>query len=161
VFSNRLTGAQKAALVAMIESLRINDYAMKTELSYYPWVQRFLLSCPNRPLHELCEADVSAFLSTLVLGRNVSRRTQNQALNAIVYFFRHVLEKSLENLNHRKSTQPAKLPSVLTQAQIRQLLQHISPNWLPLAKVMYGAGLRLMECIRLRVKDVDLRTRYY
>jgi len=156
LFSIRLTDAQKAALVAMVESLRVNDYAMKTELSYYPWVQRFLLSCPNRPLHELNESDVSAFLSTLVLGRNVSRRTQNQALNAIVYFFRHVLEKSLENLNHRKSTQPAKLPSVLTQAQIRQLLKQIGPNWLPLAEVMYGAGLRLMECIRLRVKDVDL-----
>jgi len=156
VFSNQLDDTQKAALAALIESLRVNDYAMKTELTYYPWVQRFLLSCPNRPLNELSESDVSAFLSTLVLGRNVSRRTQNQALNAIVYFFRNVLQKSLENLNHRKSTRPAKLPSVLTQDQIRQLLQQIGPNWLPLAKVMYGSGLRLMECIRLRIKDIDL-----
>ena len=156
VFSDQLDDTQKAALVAMVKSLRVNDYAMKTELSYYPWVQRFLLSCANRPLHDLSESDVSAYLTTLVLGRNVSRRTQNQALNAIVYFFRHVLEKSLDNLNHRKSTRPPKLPSVLTQEQISQLLQHINPNWLPLAEIMYGSGLRLMECIRLRVKDIDL-----
>ena len=78
VFSSRLTDVQKASLVAMVESLRINDYAMKTELSYYPWVQRFLLSCPNRPLHELNESDVSAFLSALVLDETSADARRNK-----------------------------------------------------------------------------------
>ena len=99
VYSDQLDNSQKAALVEMVELLRVNDYAMKKELSYYPRVQRFLLSCGNRSLNDLPESDVSAYLSTLVLGRNVCRRTWSQALNALVYFKKPLIAPDLSASN--------------------------------------------------------------
>lgn len=121
-------------------------------------MQRFLFSISSSSINTLDVQKIKAFLSSLVLHRNVCKRsksTQNVALNAIVYFFKHALDKPLGDFEHIRSARPPKSPTVLTPNQFNTVLDAMSGTHLIMAEIMYGAVLRLIECVRLRVKDID------
>ena len=108
----------------------------------------------------MAEAEVSAFLSWLAVERQVAAATQNQALNALVFMYKHVVGKPLGDLvDSVRAKRPRRLPVVLSREEVGRLLCHLDgPYWLP-ASLLYGSGLRLMECLRLRVKDLEFEHR--
>jgi integron integrase len=137
-------------------AIRVKHYSIRTEQAYVEWIRRFILYHGKRHPAELGETEVSGFLSYLAVNRNVAASTQNQALNALVFLYRNVLGRPLgDTIDGVRARKPKRLPVVLTQEEIRQLLRHLDGHhWLP-ACLLYGSGLRLMECLRLRVKDLD------
>ena len=139
------------------EVLRYNHYAYRTESAYCQWILRYIhfYGGKTHP-KELNAKHVEKFLSHLTKKGNVSAATQRQALNALVFLYRSVLDQSLDGkiapLRSRKKT---KLPTVLTQEEIQKVIREMDGLHVLMAKLLYGAGLRLMECIRLRIMDVD------
>lgn len=138
------------------EVIRARHYSIRTEQSYTQWVKRFILFHGKRHPKELGENEVVAFLTHLAVKRQVSPSTQNQALNALVFLYRHVLDQPLGDIiGAVRAKRPERLPVILTRTEVRQLFASLDgPHWLP-ACLLYGSGLRLMECLRLRVKDLD------
>jgi integron integrase len=138
------------------EVIRARHYSIRTEQSYTQWVKRFILFHGKRHPKELGENEVVAFLTHLAVKRQVSPSTQNQALNALVFLYRHVLDQPLGDIiGAVRAKRPERLPVILTRTEVRQLFANLDgPHWLP-ACLLYGSGLRLMECLRLRVKDLD------
>ncbi len=136
--------------------LRRKHYSIRTEQSYVDWIRRFILFNAKRHPAQMGKAEVTTFLTYLAARRNVAASTQNQALSAILFLYREVLELELEWVDgFERSKRPARLPVVLTTAEARSVLSQLDgTKWL-MASLLYGAGLRLMECLRLRVKDVD------
>jgi integron integrase len=137
-------------------SIRTKHYSIRTEEAYIRWIKEFILFHNKRHPSELAEVEVSKFLSHLAVDRKVAASTQNQALSAIVFLYREVLNKPLHWLDDLdRAKRPAKLPVVLSREEVRAVLAQLDgPNWL-MASLLYGSGLRLMECVRLRVKDID------
>ncbi len=138
------------------EHIRVKHYSIRTEQAYLDWVKRFILFHDTRHPSEMGAPEVEAFLTHLAVSRNVSASTQNQALSAILFLYREVLGVELAWLDGvQRAKKPARLPVVLTTTEVRALLAQLEgTHWL-MANLLYGAGLRLMECVRLRVKDVD------
>jgi site-specific recombinase XerD len=99
--------------------------------------------------------EIRAFLTHLTQNRNVSTSTQNQALSAILFLYRQVLHQEIEPILFSTAKHPQRLPTVLTRQEVLTLLEHLSGTFKLMAQLLYGSGLRLMECVRLRVKDVD------
>lgn len=145
------------ALREMRRVLRVGHYAMATERAYCDWARRFLRRGRRLHVDELGEAHVERFLSDLAVRRNVSASTQNQALNALVFFFRHVLGRDLdEKLQAVVRAKPSRrLPVVLSVAEVGAVLGNLEGTAWLIAGLLYGSGLRLMEAVRLRVKDLD------
>ena len=142
------------------EAIRRRYYSRRTEEAYMHWIRRFIFFNGKRHPEVLGEAEVTAFLNHLAAERQVAAATQNQALSAILFLYREVLGRELPWLDgmHRPS-RPPRLPVVLTRAEVERLLAQLTgTRWL-IASLLYGAGLRVMECLRLRVKDVDLSYR--
>ena len=137
-------------------AIRTRHYSIRTERSYIDWIVRFIRFHGQRHPGELGEAEVSEFLSHLAVKLAVAANTQNQALNALNFLYRDVLEKPLGDLRGVvRAKRPERLPIVLTTGEVTRLLRCIKGDyWLP-ACLMYGSGLRLMESVRLRVKDLD------
>ena len=142
------------------ELIRIRHYSIRTEQAYVQWIRRYILFHDKRHPHELGAEEVTAFLSHLAIKRNVAASTQNQALNAILFLYREVLKCTLPWLeNVQRAKKPQRLPVVLTRDEVRAMLGQMQGTpWL-MAALIYGGGLRLMECLRLRVKDVDFQYR--
>lgn len=159
LFSSSLPEGHRNSLLALSRELRQRRYAIKTEQTYCHWVQRFLLDNVESEIDELDGARASSFLSGLVLRRNVSKATQNLALTSLAFYFKEILQRPLEGLDHLRSRKPAKLPVVLTPAEIKCLLDHITGVHYTMASLMYGTGLRLIECLRLRIKDIEFNYR--
>ncbi len=136
--------------------LRRKHYSIRTEQSYVDWIKRFILFNAKRHPAQMGKPEVNAFLTHLATQRNVAASTQNQALSAILFLYRQVLELELEWVDgFERSKRPVRLPVVLTFAEARSVVSQLEgTKWL-MAGLLYGAGLRLMECLRLRVKDVD------
>lgn len=136
--------------------LRRKHYSIRTEQSYVDWIRRFILFHGKRHPAQMDKADVTAFLTHLAVQRNVAASTQNQALSAVLFLYRDVLEVELGWVEgFERAKRPARLPVVLTPAEARAVLAQLEgTKWL-MAGLLYGCGLRLMECLRLRVKDVD------
>jgi integron integrase len=136
--------------------MRVQHYAIRTELSYIDWIKRFILFHDKRHPSEMGEAEVAAFLTHLSVNRNVAPATQGQALNALVFLYRKVLNRPLDEMHGIvRSKKKSKIPVVLTQLEVATMLSKLEGvHWLA-GCLLYGSGLRLMECIRLRVKDVD------
>ncbi len=136
--------------------LRRKHYSIRTEQSYVDWIKRFILFNAKRHPAQMGKPEVNAFLTHLATQRNVAASTQNQALSAILFLYREVLELELEWVDgFERSKRPVRLPVVLTPAEAHSVLSKLEgTKWL-MAGLLYGAGLRLMECLRLRVKDVD------
>jgi len=122
----------------------------------YPWIKRFIFFHNKRHPNEMDETDVSRFLTFLAVRRHVSASTQNQALSAILFLYRSVLKKELgwvENVERAKK--PSRLPVVFTKREANVILECLERDKWLMASLLYGSGLRLLECLRLRVKDVD------
>ena len=142
------------------EAIRVRHYSIRTERTYIEWTRRFILFHGKRHPEQMGEAEVAAFLTHLAVDRNVAASTQNQALNALVFVYKHVLERPLGDIADAvRAKRPARLPVVLSQDEVRRLLAELrGAQWL-LACLQYGSGLRLMESIRLRVKDLEFDRR--
>jgi integron integrase len=146
------------------EVARFKHLSPRTEESYWGWVVRFLkfhrLKGQWRHPRELAPAEVSAFLSHLATDRKVAAATQNQALNAVVFLYREVLHLHLDEIgSFERAKRPARLPEVLSRAEVKRVLSVATLEYrLPL-QLLYGAGMRLIELLRLRVKDVDFERR--
>ncbi|QOC22586.1 integron integrase [Wenzhouxiangella sp. AB-CW3] len=142
------------------EAIRVRHYSIRTEQAYVAWTRRFILFHNKRHPETMGEAEVRSFLTHLAVRRNVAVNTQNQALNALVFLYRHVLERPLEQLGDVvRPKRPAKLPVVLTVEEVRRVLLRLrGEKWL-VACLQYGSGLRLLESLRIRVKDLDFDRR--
>ena len=145
----------KKLLDQVRETMRRKHYAYRTEQSYVNWIKRYIIFHNKRHPREMDHAEVEAFLTHLALT-GVSASTQNQALSALLLLYREVLQKelsgSLQALRARKTT---RLPTVLTVQEVQQVLACLSGRHLLMAQLLYGSGLRVTECVRLRVKDID------
>ncbi|MBN1439721.1 MAG: integron integrase [Anaerolineales bacterium] len=140
--------------------IRLRHYSIRTEESYVDWVRRFFAFHAGLPPEQLAEEEISAFLTHLAVRERVASSTQNQALNALVFFYRGVLGKKLDSpFQLVRAKRPVLLPTVLSKEEVRALLAALSGQHLLMAQLLYGSGLRLMEALRLRVKDLDFRMR--
>lgn len=137
-------------------AVRVRHYSLRTEKSYVAWIVRFIRFHGNRHPSAMGEVEVAAFLSHLAVARDVASSTQNQALNALNFLYRSVLNRPLGFMSGVvRAKRPERLPIVLTADEVAALLHALELEfWLP-ACLMYGSGLRLMEVVRLRVKDLD------
>ena len=146
----------KKLLDQMAEHMRVRHLALSTERSYLAWVRRFMLFHNKRHPREMGVPEVTKFLTHLAVDGRVSASTQNQALNAIVFLYKQVLETPLgDGIDAVRAKRPRHLPVVLSRDEVRRLLAAMHGTHQLMARVLYGGGLRLMECVRLRVKDVD------
>ena len=139
------------------EVIRIKHYSIRTEQAYLQWIRRYILYHGRRHPRDMGESDVTEFLSSLAIKAKVSASTQNQAMHAILFLYRDVLKASIPWLeNVQRAKRPLRLPVVLTREEVKALLAGLEGTAWLMAALTYGAGLRLMECLRLRVKDLDL-----
>ena len=136
--------------------IRIRHYSRRTEEAYLGWIRRFIVFHGKRHPAELGADEITRFLSSLANERHVSASTQNQALSAILYLYRHVLKQEVPWLDDLvRAKRPQRLPVVLTRDEAGKILDQLNgTNWL-MAALLYGAGLRLLECLELRIKDLD------
>ncbi len=142
------------------EAIRVRHYSIRTEDAYADWARRFILFHGKRHPSELGAADVAAFLTHLAVERGVSASTQNQAKSALLFLYRVVLAQQLPWLDEVVAAKDRRhLPVVLTPAEVRRLLHETSGTTGLVAALLYGTGLRLLEALRLRVKDVGFEHR--
>lgn len=143
------------------EALRVERYSYRTEQSYLDWVRRFLIFTSPRSRREIHWWQAKEYLEYLTLERRVSSSTMNQALSALQFLFRHVLKRPADGADAvRRPAQTQRVPTVLSREEVKQLLEGMEGTGRLMADLMYGAGLRVMECVRLRIKDVDFGNRY-
>jgi integron integrase len=129
---------------------------MRTEEAYVAWVRRFILFHGKRPPQTMGEPEINHFLSDLAIRHGVSSSTQAQALAAILFLYRHVLKKELPRVDDVvRAKRPRRLPTVLTRAEVRAVIRRLTGYHRLVALLLYGSGLRLLECLRLRVKDIE------
>ncbi len=143
------------------ERLRLKHYSLRTETAYLGWIRRFIHFHGKRHPSDLGKAEVEAFLTHLAVERNVAAATQNQALSALLFLYGEVLGMELPWLDEvTRAKKPARLPTVLTLSETAELLAQITDAEMQLVvRLLYGTGMRLLECLRLRVKDLDLARR--
>ena len=142
------------------EAIRVRHYSLRTEEAYRQWVRRFILFHGKRHPESMGEPEVSAFLSHLAVDRNVAASTQNQALSAILFLYTHVFGRDLDWLEGViRAKQPRRLPVVLSREEVQRVLREMTGINGLLARLMYGTGMRAMESLQLRVKDVDFAYR--
>jgi len=138
------------------EAMRVRHYSKRTEDTYCTWVRRFVHFHKLRHPKDMGEPQINAFLTHLAVKEKVSSSTQNQALSALLFLYRYVIGKETGDLGDViRARKPVRLPVVLTREEVKALLAQLSGDKWLMASLMYGAGLRLMECLRLRVQDID------
>jgi integron integrase len=138
------------------EAIRSRHYSNKTEKAYIHWIRRFIFFHDKRHPQEMAEPEIGRFLSSLAIDRQVSASTQNQAFNALLFLYNEVLKKNAGLIDGVvRAKRPHRLPVVLTQDEVKRVIDQMSGVPRLMAILMYGGGLRLMECCRLRIKDVD------
>ena len=140
-------------------ALCTQHYSLRTEDTYVQWIRRFILFHDKRHPQAMGAVEVQQFLTDLAVTQQVAASTQNQAFSALLFLYKTVLHQDLGDLaGVVRAKKPTKLPVVLTREEVKAVLQHLAePSWL-MASLLYGSGLRLMECLRLRIKDVDFAT---
>ncbi len=139
----------------MRAALRARHYSERTEAAYCLWVKRFVRFHGMRHPAELGEAEINAFLTHLAIEGRVSVSTQNQALAALLFLYRHVLGREMGGLDIVRARRPVRLPVVMTRDEVRAVLERMHGRERLMASLLYGSGLRLMECVQLRVLDLD------
>ncbi len=148
----------KKLLDQVRDALRAKHYSYRTEKTYVDWITRFILFHHKRHPLEMGTPEINTFLTHLATQRKVAASTQNQALSALLFLYREVLKIDLENVNPLapiRAKRPDRLPNVLTREEALRVIANLSGIHQLMAKLLYGSGLRLMECVRLRVKDID------
>ncbi|MGV6852867.1 MAG: integron integrase [bacterium] len=153
--SDHASDAHRESLLQMLELIRLRHYSIRTEKSYLDWVVRFFRFLKYKPLEQISADNVSEFLTDMAVNGSVSASTQNQALNAIVFLLTQVLNRQREEFNFKHAKRPQRLPVVLSPQEVGTLLNQLSGIYLLMGGLLYGSGMRLMECVRLRVQDVD------
>jgi integron integrase len=149
-------GAKTKLLDRVREVARLKHYSLRTEQSYSDWIRQFILFHRKRHPQEMGAAEVRDFLTHLAAERNVAASTQNQAFSALLFLYREVLKQELPWIDDiERAKRPAKLPVVFTVEEARAVLAQMRSTPGLMAQMLYGCGLRLNECTRLRVKDVD------
>jgi integron integrase len=136
--------------------IRLKHYSIRTEQAYLGWVRQYIIFHKKRHPSEMGSAEVSQFLTHLAVKRKVAASTQNQALSALLFLYSQVLQQPFDWLEDvQRAKKPSKLPVVFTKKEACAVLRHLDGSKWLMASLLYGSGLRLMECLRLRVKDVD------
>ena len=149
-------GKPKKLLDQVCDVMRLKHYSLRTERTYCDWIERFIRFHELRHPRDMGEVEVSAFLTHLARDGKVAASTQNQALSALLFLYKEVLKQEigwLENVERAKK--PTRLPVVLTRDEVHKIFAHLHGTARLMAGLLYGSGLRLMECVRLRVKDID------
>jgi integron integrase len=156
-FSDKSTTSKPPKLLDQVrDKLRVKHYSIRTEQVYSDWIKRYILFHGKRHPNELGAQDIEAFLTHLAVAGRVAAATQNQAKSAILFLYREVLDIQLPWLdNVTQAKAPKRLPVVLTVSEVQSLLSRLKGTHALIASLLYGGGMRLMEAVRLRVKDVD------
>ncbi|MCC4585743.1 integron integrase [Xanthomonas sp. NCPPB 1067] len=138
------------------DRLRVRHYSLRTEQAYLSWIRRFILASGRRHPTQMGQAEVEAFLTRLATVGQVSAGTQNQALAALLFLYREVLRIELPWMEHLvRAKRPRRIPVVLAREEVARLLAVMEGRCWLMASLLYGSGMRLLECLRLRIKDVD------
>jgi integron integrase len=154
---SRESGQGKRKLLDRVrDAIRFKHYSLRTEQAYVDWIKRFILFHGKRHPDSMGAEEVRAFLTDLAANQNVAASTQNQAFSALLFLYRNVLKQDLPWIgNIERAKRPAKVPVVLTPEEARAIISKLRGTSRLMVQLLYGCGLRLMECVRLRVKDVD------
>ena len=152
---------QKLKLLDQVrEKIRYKHYSIRTEEAYVDWIKRYVFFHDKRHPETMGAVEIEQFLSHLATKRNVAASTQNQALSALLFLYREVLNIKISWVNNiQPAKRPKKLPVVFTMTEARRVLSFLEGEKHLMASLLYGSGLRLMECMRLRVKDIDFEYR--
>ena len=136
--------------------IRRKHYSIRTEEAYVNWIRRFILFHNKRHPAQMGKSEIESFLTDLAVNGKVAASTQNQAFSALLFLYKEVLQIELDgNIQASRAKAPQHLPVVLSKEETRRLLAEMNGMHLLMAKILYGCGLRLMECVRLRIKDLD------
>jgi integrase len=136
---------------------RLRHYSLRTEEAYVAWIKRFILFHNKRHPLEMGAAEINAFLTDLAVAGHVSASTQNQAFSALLFLYQKVLDVDPGRIaGVVRAVRPKRLPVVLTREEVRRVIEQLDGTFALMARLLYGSGLRLLECLRLRVKDIDL-----
>lgn len=150
----------KKLLDQVRDTLRLKHYSYRTEESYVHWIRRYILFHNKRHPSEMGGAEIEAFLTHLAVQENVAASTQNQALSALLFLYRHVLEKPLALPVDAVRAKPSRyLPTVLTPGETMAIIEQMSGTYRLVVQLLYGSGLRLTEALQLRIKDIDFAQR--
>jgi len=145
---------------SLIQAVRVRHYSIRTERAYLDWLKRFRRFQRGKPVNLWAGEDVQRFLTWLALERKVAASTQNQALNALLFIFSNLLKEPLGDLKGIvRAKRPVHLPTVLSEQELRRILSHLEGDYWLMVAIMYGSGLRLMECVRLRIHNIDFAYR--
>jgi len=157
----REPGQGKKLLDLYRESLRVRHYSYRTELTYISWVRQYILFHKKRHPRDMGVEEINAFITHLAVKKDVAASTQNQAISAILFLYRHVLDLELDEtaLVPIRPNKPKRLPTVLSKSEAQRTIAKMDGVYRLMAQLMYGSGLRLMEVLRLRVKDLDFDNR--
>jgi hypothetical protein len=149
----------KRLLDRVRDAIRLKHYSIRTEESYVAWIKRYILFHHKRHPNEMASAEIEAFLTHLAVDQKAAS-TQNQALSALLFLYRGVLNMPLDlPIDAMRAKKPKRLPTVLTKEETLNVIERLSGTQRLMAKLLFGGGLRLMECRRLRVKDLDFAQR--
>lgn len=148
---------RKVGLLGQVRDvIRKRHYSIRTEQAYVTWILRYIRFHNLRHPKEMGEEEISEFLSYLARDKKVSASTQNQALSALVLLYKQVLKRDIGEFGkYERAKRPEKRPTVLTKNEVAKILSFMTGTHQLMIKLLYGTGMRLMECIRLRVKDID------
>jgi len=149
----------KKLLDQVSDAIRLKHYSYPTEQAYVGWIKRYIYFQDVRHPSEMGAPEVQAFLSHLAVKENVAASTRNQALSALLFLYREVLHLDLGPVDALRAKRPKRLPTVLTKDETLRLIGCLSGTHRLMAKLIYGSGVRLMECLRLRVKDLEFERR--
>ncbi len=154
--SNAAVASSPKLLDRVRWQMRFKHYSIRTEQAYVDWIRRYILFHRKRHPDEMGEDEITAFLTHLAVDKQVAASTQNQAFAALLFLYQQVLDRKLDFIdNVQRVKRPSKIPVVFTRAEVRAMLARLKGDYRLMAQLLYGSGLRLMECVRLRVKDVD------
>jgi integron integrase len=154
--ANRRNTNKPKLLDQVRDVLRRKHYSIRTEQSCIDWIKRFIIYHHKRHPSDMAEEEVAQFLTHLARDLNVAPSTQNQALSALLFLYKQVLKHEIGWLEKvERAKKPPKLPVVLSRAEVKRVFAHLHGTPKLMAGLLYGSGLRLMECVRLRVKDID------
>ncbi|QFY44017.1 integron integrase [Candidatus Methylospira mobilis] len=152
--------AEPKLLDQVRNKIRLKHYSIRTEQAYTDWVRRFILFHGKRHPAEMGAVDVEQFLTHLAVAGKVAASTQNQAKSAILFLYKEVLALELPWLNKvERAKTPRRLPVVLNREEVQAVLSRLDGTYWLIASMLYGTGMRIMECLRLRVKDIDFQRR--
>ena len=146
---------KRRLLDRMRDAIRLKNYSYRTEKSYVRWVKRFILFHQKRHPQDMGKDEIRAFITHLAVEGNVAASTQNQALSALLFLYGEVLNKPIDYVDVTWAKKPVRLPVVLTKEEVKAVIHQLSGTMLLIVQLLYGGGLRLTECLRLRVQDID------